>query len=102
MLCHMPIVAITSSGAKNARRYVEVMESAGAEVRVLTPNDYTDVETYRLMQDTGGLLLSGGPDIDPALPVRDSAGHDISAVVSRRVPRDFRISAPEFPTRHRI
>ena len=67
MLCHMPIVAITSSGAKNARRYVEVMESAGAEVRVLTPNDYTDVETYRLMQDTGGLLLSGGPDIDPAL-----------------------------------
>ena len=67
MLCHMAIVAITSSGAKNARRYIEVMESAGAAVRVLMPNDHEDVATERLMHDVGGLLLTGGPDIDPAL-----------------------------------
>ena len=67
MLCHMPVVAITSSGARNARRYVEVMESAGANVRVLMPNDHTDVDTHELMSDTSGLLLSGGPDIDPGL-----------------------------------
>ena len=67
MLCHMPIVAITSSGTNNARRYVEVMESAGADVRVLMPSEHTDVGTHELMRDTGGLLLSGGPDIDPKL-----------------------------------
>ena len=67
MLCHMAIVAITSSGAENARRYTEVMQSAGAEVRVLTPDRHTNVDTHELMCDAGGLLLSGGPDIDPAL-----------------------------------
>lgn len=67
MLCHMAIVAVTSSGAKNARRYVEVMESAGADVRVLIPDDHSVMATEDLMADVGGLLLSGGPDIDPAL-----------------------------------
>ena len=67
MLCHMAIVVITSSGAKNARRYVEVMESAGAAVRVLIPDDQADVATEDLMRDAGGLLICGGPDIDPAL-----------------------------------
>ena len=67
MLCHMAIVAITSSSAKNARLYVEVMESAGAAVRVLIPDDHADVDTEELMRDTGGLLLPGGPDIDPTL-----------------------------------
>ncbi len=63
----MAIVAITSSSAKNARRYVSVMESAGAEVRLLMPDDHTGVATEELMSNVGGLLLSGGPDIDPAL-----------------------------------
>jgi len=63
----MAIVAITSSGAKNARRYVEVMESAGADVRVLMPDDHSVAETEELMLDVGGLLLSGGPDVDPVL-----------------------------------
>ena len=67
MLCRMAIVAITSSGARNARRYVAVMESAGADVRVLTPDAHTGIPTEELMKDAGGLLLSGGPDIDPAL-----------------------------------
>ena len=72
MLCRMAIVAITSSGAKNARRYVAVMESAGADVRVLTPDGHAGVatkgsSTEELMKDAGGLLLTGGPDIDPNL-----------------------------------
>ena len=67
MLCHMAIVAITSSGHKNARRYIEVMESAGATVRVVIPDDHSDVATEEVMRDVGGLLLCGGPDIDPVL-----------------------------------
>ena len=67
MLCHMAIVAITSSGLKNARRYVAVMESAGADVRVLGPKQHAGLATEELMGGVGGLLLSGGPDIDPAL-----------------------------------
>ncbi|MCH7738187.1 MAG: gamma-glutamyl-gamma-aminobutyrate hydrolase family protein [Chloroflexi bacterium] len=63
----MAIVVITSSGAKNARLYVEVMESAGAAVRVLIPDGHSNVATEELMRGTGGLLLTGGPDIDPAL-----------------------------------
>ncbi len=67
MLCHMAIVAITSSGHKNARRYVEVMESAGAAVRVVIPDDHSNVAAEEVMRDVGGLLLCGGPDIDPVL-----------------------------------
>ena len=67
MLCRMVIIAITSSSAKNARRYVSVMESAGADVRVLKPNYHGGAATEELMRDVGGLLLSGGPDIDPSL-----------------------------------
>tara|TARA_B100000809_G_scaffold173493_1_gene170745 strand:+ start:448 stop:1158 length:711 start_codon:yes stop_codon:yes gene_type:complete len=63
----MAVVVITSSGVKNARRYVEVMESAGAAVRVLMPDDHAEIATEELMRDAGGLLLTGGPDIDPAL-----------------------------------
>ena len=62
----MVIVAVTTSSVRNARRYVSVMESAGAEVRLLMPDDHTGVATEELMNDVGGLLLSGGPDIDPA------------------------------------
>ena len=67
MLCHMAVVAITSSGLKNARRYIEVMESAGADVRVLIPDDHSRATTEELMREVGGLLLCGGPDVDPAL-----------------------------------
>ena len=67
MLCHMAVVAITSSSLKNARRYIEVMESAGADVRVLIPDDHTESTTEVMMRDVGGLLLCGGPDIDPSL-----------------------------------
>ena len=63
----MAIIAITSSSTKNATRYVAVMESAGAEVRLLTPDEHTSMATEELMRGVGGLLLCGGPDIDPVL-----------------------------------
>ena len=63
----MAIVAITSSNHKNARRYIEVMKSAGAAVRVVIPDEHSDVATVEVMRDVGGLLLCGGPDIDPTL-----------------------------------
>ncbi|HLF04625.1 MAG TPA: gamma-glutamyl-gamma-aminobutyrate hydrolase family protein, partial [Dehalococcoidia bacterium] len=61
----MPDIAISSVNAANARRYVQVMESVGASVRLLTPEASGPAEA--LLRGAGGLLLSGGPDVDPAL-----------------------------------
>ncbi len=60
----MPLVAISSVNLENARRYVRVMESLGATVRLLTPEAAGTAED--LLQGAGGLLLPGGPDVDPA------------------------------------
>jgi len=61
----MMTIAITSADLRNAQEYAGVMESLGAATRVLTPS--TDGSTEDLMLGVGGLLLSGGPDVDPAL-----------------------------------
>lgn len=61
----MITIALTSANLRNAQEYAGVMESLGAATRVLTPS--TDGSTEDLMLGVGGLLLSGGPDIDPAL-----------------------------------
>jgi len=63
----MVIVAVTSNGPRNARRYVEVMEHLGAQVRLLLPEDAGSRPTDELMEGVGGLLLPGGPDVDPVL-----------------------------------
>ena len=62
----MSVVAITSVSGRNARRYVDAMESAGAEARVFLPGVHANVSTSELMRGVGGLLLSGGPDVHPA------------------------------------
>jgi len=61
----MITVAITAADPRNARRYIAVMESLGAQVRLLTPKK--DAPTEALMDGVGGLLLSGGPDVDPII-----------------------------------
>lgn len=66
MLCHMAVIAITSSGLRNARRYIQAIEPLGAEVRLTTPEDSGSLPTEQLMDGVGGLLLSGGPDVDPS------------------------------------
>ena len=61
----MTTVTITSADQRCARRYLQVMESLGAEVRLLTPQNTGPA--HRLLAGVGGLLLPGGPDVDPAL-----------------------------------
>ena len=62
----MAIVAITSTSERNARRYVAAMESAGSETRVLLPESHGTRRAEELMRGTGGLLLTGGPDVHPS------------------------------------
>jgi gamma-glutamyl-gamma-aminobutyrate hydrolase PuuD len=61
----MNAIAITSANLRNSEDYVQVMEALGAKVRVITPE--TGGSTQELMHGIGGLLLSGGPDVDPTL-----------------------------------
>ena len=58
-------IVMTSANRENSRRYVEILESFGAEVNVLIPPEHRPVE--QLMEGVGGVLLPGGPDIDPNL-----------------------------------
>ena len=61
----MAIVAITSSDARNAQNYVEATGSY-ASIRLLTPTDLPSTPE-KLLEGAGGLLLTGGPDIDPQI-----------------------------------
>ena len=61
----MTTVAITSIDQRNSRRYAQVMTDLGAEVLLLTPQEAGPAP--QLLKGVGGLLLSGGPDVDPAL-----------------------------------
>lgn len=65
----MTTIIMTSADSQNPRRYVQVLEDLGAEVRVLSPfkDGAEDRPAERLMEGGGGLLLPGGPDIDPTL-----------------------------------
>ena len=63
----MVTVVITSSGPKNASRYKEVMERLDTEIRLLLPKHAGARPTDVLMEGVGGLLLPGGPDVDPVL-----------------------------------
>ena len=62
----MVIVAITSCDLKNAEPYAQVMQSVGSETRVLTPDTHGALPLADIMEDVGGLMLAGGPDVDPA------------------------------------
>ena len=59
------MIAVTSINSRNVPRYQEAVERAGAQVRVITPRKIT--KTEGMLEGVGGLLLTGGPDIDPAL-----------------------------------
>jgi putative glutamine amidotransferase len=63
----MPSVVITSADSGNARPYIQALEPTGAEARLLLPADAGAKPTEVLMEGAGGLLLPGGPDVDPAL-----------------------------------
>ena len=63
----MTSVITTSTNPGNARRYVQVMESLGVEVRLVTPEKDGFKAAEVLLDGVGGILLPGGPDVDPAL-----------------------------------
>ena len=67
MLRHMALVVTTSADARNASRYIQAIEPLGAEVRLLTPGADGNKPAEVLMDGVGGLLLPGGPDVDPQL-----------------------------------
>ena len=62
----MAVIVVTSAGLRNARRYVQAIEPLGAEVRLVTPENSGSLPTNRLLDGVGGLLLCGGPDVDPS------------------------------------
>jgi len=66
MLCCMAVIALTSVDLRNARYYIQATSPLGVEVRLLMPGDHGALPTERLMEGVGGLLLSGGPDVDPS------------------------------------
>ena len=66
MLCNMSVIVITSAGLRNARRYIQAIEPLGAEVRLVTPEKSGSLPTDHLMEGVGGLMLCGGPDVDPS------------------------------------
>ena len=76
----MTVIALTSVDLRNARRYVQVIESLGVAARLLTPEAGGMSSAAQLMADAGALLLTGGPDIDPSYygeSVRPDAGVEV-------------------------
>ena len=61
----MTTITITSSNLRNPRRYARILEALGVKVRVITPENTSRV--HDVMDGAGGLLLPGGPDVDPVL-----------------------------------
>ncbi len=58
-----PLIGITASNQADAQPYRQWVESQGATCKLLLPKDAAQAKTS--LQDLDGLLLSGGPDIDP-------------------------------------
>ncbi len=65
----MPCIGVSASNAEKAHPYQMSVESRGATTRLILPGDVDRVEA--IVQEVDALLLSGGPDIDPALYHRD-------------------------------
>lgn len=63
----MPNVVITSADSRNTHYYIQALGPIGADARLLFPADAGARPTEELMEGVGGLLLPGGPDVDPAL-----------------------------------
>ena len=61
----MTNIAVTSVDLCNSLLYVQVLEALGAEVSVVMPPD--DRSAHQVFENIGGLLLAGGPDVDPSL-----------------------------------
>ena len=69
-----PVIGITASSKAQARRYVDgVQRSGGTPWLVLPGHRLSPEDTLRRM---GGLLVTGGPDIDPSWYGQEPAGDE--------------------------
>ncbi len=66
MLCRMGLIALSSTSPRNALEYVQVKESLGVDVRLMMPETEGGIPTDELMHGVGGLMLPGGPDVEPS------------------------------------
>lgn len=63
-------IALTTSGPEASHqphRYIQVMESLGADIRLLMPQNDGHSPAEELLDGVSGLMLRGGPDVDPEL-----------------------------------
>ena len=75
----MAIVAISSPNEPDVRTYVRAV-AGFVQTRLVTPQDLCS-RPGTLMDEVGGLLLTGGPDIDPLIygePLDSEAGAELS------------------------
>ena len=66
----MATIALTTSGPEASHkphRYIQVMEALGGEIRLIMPPEVGLRSTDELMDGVSGLMLRGGPDVDPEL-----------------------------------
>lgn len=59
----MAILAIVSNNELNARKYIQAV-AGQVQTRLITPQDMF-APPEAVLSDAGGLLLTGGPDVDP-------------------------------------
>ena len=66
----MSVTAITSVDSKSSKDYVDAIERAGGTARVLLPHEGvgdSDASPRSLLAGIDGLVLPGGPDVEPEL-----------------------------------
>lgn len=76
----MGIIAITSNNVKDASQYVKILESMGANTKVITPENNDTL--HEKMHSTSAILLSDGPRVwsPPESPDAKNSDDDIMSV----------------------
>ena len=76
----MGIIAITSNNAKDASQYVKILESMGANTKVITPENNDTL--HEKMHSTSAILLSDGPRVwsPPESPDAKNSDDDIMSL----------------------
>ena len=60
----MPKIGVIASTERSARRYIESIEKRGGSTLLITPEELQP-DSDMIMESIGGLMLTGGEDIDP-------------------------------------
>ena len=61
----MSTIGIIASNERAARRYIESVEKRGGSTMLITP-DGSPLNVSSVLNSIGGLMLTGGEDIDPS------------------------------------